>query len=236
MKNKSSKKPKNTELAIVTEARKKAISDLTISAERKEKIGRDLLMVFEAQKKAKEELAKFVQFNSHLFDTVNSVKTQIETFRKFTDFSDIAKRIAEPAKYLSGLSEQIASFSNMFQVSAPSHLEETLGRMSELYKQDGFMRSEVYVPPARNDFDFVQTSLAKFEAKIDRKLDTIEKAIDKNTGSYKIVSDKNAYCQFCGYQLMRVQFMIYFGKATMKCPNCKKVVQIPQQLNFKEIE
>lgn len=209
MRKNSSKKPTNIELSIVSEA----------------------------QEKAQKDMVNFIQNNGHLFDAVNKFKSDIEKFRKLTDFSGIAETLAMPAKYLSGLSEQIKLFSEGFHIQVPNHLEETIEMMGRLHAQEGF----TYTPRIRDDFEEVQISLDKLVQKIDKKIDEklveFSSTIDKSDGSYNLemVKERNAYCKFCGYQLMRVQFMIYFGEASMKCPQCKRLVQIPRQLDFKEI-
>ncbi|MFA5993657.1 MAG: hypothetical protein WC823_01715 [Parcubacteria group bacterium] len=202
----------------------------------------ELTIASEAQERAKKDLANFAQNNGHLFDTIDNFKLDVARFGKLADLNGIAQTLTMPAKYLSGLSEQIKSFGDTFQVAVPDHIQETIEMMRRLHEQDGFTQGAIYTPTIRNDVYDMQVSLKQFtkkiEDKMDEKLNEFAKTIDKNSGSYKmeIVREKTGYCKFCDYPLIRVQMMMYFGKSSMKCPNCKRPVQIPDQLIFRDIK
>lgn len=156
--------------------------------------------------------------------------------KEILDFKKISENLSFPVRQLSETAKQIQSLSSYFKISVPTHFYDNIETIVN-------PKSDItYIPPASNrNLMEIRSEMASFSQKLENKIEEkfieIGKTIDKksNSSKIKLVNDKNAHCKFCGYLLMRVQHMLYFGSASMKCPKCGKIVQIPEQLNFKEL-
>lgn len=79
------------------------------------------------------------------------------------------------------------------------------------------------------------------ETRMEITLNKIYKKLDKDSGGDKIIKDikrKIAHCKFCGAPVMRVEDLSHLIKADMKCvnKNCGKIIEIPDDLIFKDQE
>jgi phage FluMu protein Com len=199
---------------------------------------KDLLLVTKiAQERAKKDLATFVKEHSYLFDNLREHYKNLEQFRKAFDFQGMSEKIALPLKQFSNIAEQIKALSQSFRITIPTGLLETLKNI-ENYREE---RTMVYIPRNERSIESAELNITKFIQKVEKRIEDgfseLYKAVDKNNGSdkMKIVNEKNVYCGHCDFLLMKVRFIVY-GKASMKCPKCKKIIQIPEHLRYKELK
>lgn len=192
------------------------------------------------QEKAREDLAKLMS-NSSLLESIKAQQKTFEQLRKSFDFESLGKNMAVPLENFSQLAKQISTLSENFKITIPEGLLETIKNVNHPVV---IPRTETmtYIPRNDRNIESVETNLTKFIQKVERRMEEgfreLSQTIDKNSGDYKIkmVTDKNARCPHCDCELMRVQFMVYFGKASMKCPKCKKIVKVPDELRFSELK
>ena len=194
-------------------------------------------MLLAIQEKARKDLEKLAN-NSVLLESIRSYMKNLERISKTCDYEKLGERLGWASEQATVISDKIKELGKSFQVALPTAFMNALGNA-----EFGKFRTEMmaYTPPKEKSVESIESNLTNFirgvEKKMEEKFNDLYRVIDKNNRSYKmeVVRDRNAYCKFCGHQLMRVKFMIYFGEASMKCPSCEQLVQIPKQLNFKEI-
>ena len=76
------------------------------------------------------------------------------------------------------------------------------------------------------------------QTEIADELKKINKKLDKSFESTKLnseVKNKAGNCRFCGRLIMRAEEISHFIKATIKCQNCDRIVKIPDDLTFNDI-
>jgi len=158
-----------------------------------------------------------VIFSTLLQQAQKTQETFFQIERLATSLDMKFSQIRIPMDQLDFLVQQFNHWGKMLEISVTNQLSSNISNILSVYRA--------------NDQFLASGNKDEFK----RVVDQFRQQLEEHFGS-KLVSNKNISCKFCGHLLLKIKGVLLLSEVSMKCPNCSKLLKLPEDAKFIEIK